>query len=219
MSFGGEFFSLFLGRVCKGGEFDAASFSQNEASLESLFHQISRCELCRLCKFSHTKVSREDCEVKWEILQPILKQLTSRLNAGVKENVKIKFESAVSKMLANSLCVTLLPQENLLGLRQTSLVKCRVAKDLVTQSEISVCKEFLQDEVRLSKTRLLVSFGEAAFCEISGFRGAFSSVVGGVFRLGERLILVQNEPFVFMRNLESKAALLEKILRLSSKGL
>lgn len=113
--------------------------------------------------------------------------------------------------------------ENVLNLSRSdvyiaNIVKCRPPGNRVpTMDEVSACRDYLMQQIKLVNPRIIVALGSTAFHHLTGeYDTRISKVRGEVLKLGNIKLIPTFHPSFLLRNPSAKKEVYQDMLKVKS---
>ncbi len=178
-------------------------------TLDELRSDVSRCELCALCKSRKNILfgnGSKEAQVMFIGDSPgVSEDETGTLFAG-------RSGELLAKMIEN---VLLIPKESVYI---TTILKCRPPENRVpTPEEVACCKPYVMQQIEMVKPKIIVTLGSTSFHHLTGeYDTPLEKVRGLVLNFGDAKLIPTFHPSFLLRNPSAKKEVYADMLNVRS---
>jgi DNA polymerase len=178
-------------------------------SLDELYTDVMRCELCALCKSRKNILfgnGSKEAKVMFIGDSPgVSEDETGTLFAG-------RSGELLAKMIEN---VLLIPKE---AVYITTILKCRPPENRVpTPEEVACCKPYLMQQIEMVNPKIIVTLGSTSFHHLTGeYDTPLEKVRGLALNFGEAKLIPTFHPSFLLRNPSAKKEVYADMLHVRS---
>lgn len=148
--------------------------------LNRLNCEIKNCNLCELCK------SRNKAVVGFSKRNNLHSQNIDIMIISVSPNLTQDRSGICTPDTVLHEAMSSLSQKNVYF---TNLIKCKLKDPMNLKKNIQQCIGYIHSEISLIKPKLIVALGFEVFEALSGAICSFQSVRGGIFKIGQLVVI------------------------------